>query len=158
MTSPASVLPVGRYLALGSGSAASWTPVFVTRGRPATCVSDNGTEFTSMAILRLVAGDGDRLAITSRQASPPERLRREFQWPLRDELLNGPCSSSLRPGPEGPGGVKDDYNTGHRTAAVQPAAGCLRRLSVSAKQRDGTLRHSGARAPSVCTNEPDRLK
>lgn len=51
------------------------------RGRPATIVSDNRTEFTSNAC------SGGPIApaspgITSPRQAPAERLRRELQWPL----------------------------------------------------------------------------
>jgi putative transposase len=50
--------------------------VIALRGRPSLCVSDNGTELTSMAIPRW----SQERASTGTTSLPEERLHREFQW------------------------------------------------------------------------------
>jgi transposase InsO family protein len=51
------------------------------RGRPALIVSDNGTEFTSTAMLALAAGKRRRLALHPAGQADPERLHRVVQRP-----------------------------------------------------------------------------
>jgi putative transposase len=70
--------------------------VIAVRGKPMTCVSDNGTELTGMEILAWSKETGvDWQYIQPRQAAT-ERVRRELQRPaLRDECLNETALSSL---------------------------------------------------------------
>ena len=75
------------------GSAASSMPSSPTR-QAAMIVSDNGTELTSMAILRWCQPPRST-GITSHRASRAERLRRKLQRRLRDELLNETLFLSL---------------------------------------------------------------
>jgi putative transposase len=122
--------------------------VFVTRGRPATCVSDNGTEFTSMAILRWSQDTGIDWHYIAPGKPTQNAFVESFNGRLRDELLNETLFSSLAQVREALEAWKDDYNT------VRPHSGLgnlppavYARLSVSAKQRDGTLRSLGGFAP-----------
>jgi putative transposase len=67
--------------------------IITVRGKPMTCVSDNGTELTSMAILAWSKGTGGRLALHPAGQAATERVRRELQRPApgrvpeRDGLL-----------------------------------------------------------------------
>jgi putative transposase len=122
--------------------------VFVSRGRPATCVSDNGTEFTSMAILRWSQETGIDWHYIAPGKPTQNAFVESFNGRLRDELLNETLFSSLAHVREALDAWKDDYNT------VRPHSGLgnlppavYARLSVSAKQRDGTLRSLGGFAP-----------
>ena len=49
------------------------------RGRPAMCVSDNGTELTGTAVPLLVPGDADRVALHRTWQAGPECLHRKLQ-------------------------------------------------------------------------------
>ena len=51
------------------------------RGRPRTCVSDNGTELTSMAILRVVRDERRGLTLHRTGQTAAERLRGELHRP-----------------------------------------------------------------------------
>jgi putative transposase len=55
--------------------------VIVRRGRPAMCVSDNGTELTSMAVRRWSQETGGRLALHRARQADPERLHGKLQRP-----------------------------------------------------------------------------
>jgi hypothetical protein len=59
--------------------------IIAVRGRPKTIISDNGTELTSIAILAWVGPGTGRLALHRTGQADPERLRRNLQWPARDE-------------------------------------------------------------------------
>jgi len=122
--------------------------VFVTRARPATCVSDNGTEFTSMAILRWSQDTGIDWHYIAPGKPTQNAFVESFNGRLRDELLNETLFSSLAQVREALEAWKDDYNTvrPHSGVGNLPPA-VYARLSVSAKQRDGTLRSLGGFAP-----------
>jgi len=122
--------------------------VFVTRARPATCVSDNGTEFTSMAILRWSQETGIDWHYIAPGKPTQNAFVESFNGRLRDELLNETLFSSLAQVREALEAWKDDYNTvrPHSGVGNLPPA-VYARLSVSAKQRDGTLRSLGGFAP-----------
>ena len=122
--------------------------VIVTRGQPATCVSDNGTEFTSMAILRWSQEPGIDWHYIAPGKPTQNAFVESFNGRLSDELLNETLFSSLAQVREALEAWKDDYNT------VRPHSGLgnlppavYARLSVSAKQRDGALRSLGGFAP-----------
>ena len=122
--------------------------VIVTRGQPATCVSDNGTEFTSMAILRWSQETGIDWHYTAPGKPTQNAFVESFNGRLRDELLNETLFGSLAQVREALEVWKEDYNT------VRPHSGLgnlppavYATLSVSAKQRDGTLRSLGGFAP-----------
>ncbi|MBP1092694.1 transposase InsO family protein [Bradyrhizobium sp. USDA 3311] len=53
--------------------------IIAWRGRPALCLSDNGTELTGMAVLRFQPGKADRLALHRAPQTDSECLHREFQ-------------------------------------------------------------------------------
>ncbi len=80
------------------------------RGPPRTVVSDNGTELTSMAILR---GSQDR-DVGWHDVAPGKPTRdafiESFNGRLRDELLNETLSATLREARAGLAAWKEDYN------------------------------------------------
>jgi len=53
--------------------------IIEARGKPKMIVSDNGSEFTSNAILQWRSGQGGMALHRAKQADP-ERLHRELQW------------------------------------------------------------------------------
>jgi putative transposase len=66
--------------------------LIAVRGKPATVVSDNGTELTSMAILRW--SQESRVEWHYIAAGKPQQngFVESFNGRLRDEFLNRPCS------------------------------------------------------------------
>jgi len=122
--------------------------VIVSRGRPVTCVSDNGTELTSMAILRW----SQEMSVDWHYIAPGKPTQNafaeSFNGRLRDELLNETLFTSLAHAREALDAWKQDYNT------VRPHSGLgnlppavYAKLSDPEKQRDGTLRSIGGFAP-----------
>ena len=122
--------------------------VIVMRGRPLTCVSDNGTELTSMAIL---AWSQER-RIDWHYIAPgkPQQnaFAESFIGRLRDECLNETLFSSLAHARAVLAAWKTDYNT------IRPHSG-LGNLapetyayrSAPGLQQDGALRSVGGSAP-----------
>jgi putative transposase len=120
----------------------------VRRGRPMMIVSDNGTELTSMAILRwsqLTRIEWHYIAPGKPQQNA---FVESFNGRLRDELLNETLFSSLDHARELLVEWQDDYNT------VRPHSGIgnlppstYARLTASDMQRDGTLRCVEGSAP-----------
>ncbi|WP_426611339.1 IS3 family transposase [Bradyrhizobium sp. McL0616] len=118
------------------------------RGRPMMIVSDNGTELTSMAILRwsqLTRIEWHYIAPGKPQQNA---FVESFDGRLRDELLNETLFSSLDHARKLLAEWQDDYNT------VRPHSGIgnlppsiYARLTASDMQRDGTLRCVEGSAP-----------
>ena len=110
------------------------------------CVSDNGTELTSMAILRWSQETGST-GTTSRRASRQQNAFIEsFNGRLRDELLNETLFVSL--GHVREAIWKDDYNTvrPHSALGNLPPA-VYAKVSAPEMQRDGALRYLEGSAP-----------
>ncbi len=80
------------YAVPGSASSARVTreldTVIATRGRPLMIVSDNGTEFTSMAILRWSQQRGTEWHNIALGKPQQNAFVESFNDRLRDELLN----------------------------------------------------------------------
>lgn len=92
--------------------------VIARRGRPQTIVSDNGTEFTSMAIL----GWSQETRIAWHYIAPGKPTQNAFiesfnGW-LRDELLNETVFASLDHAREALADWKEDYNTVRPHSAI----------------------------------------
>lgn len=87
--------------------------IIARRGRPLTVVSDNGTEFTSMAVLRW-SQDHE---IDWHYIAPGKPMQNgfieSFNGSFRDECLNETLFSSLPEARDRIGAWKEDYNT-HR--------------------------------------------
>jgi putative transposase len=122
--------------------------LILIRGRPAMCVSDNGTELTSMAILRW---SQERLVEWHYIApgKPQQNAFAEsFIGRLRDELLNETLFTSLAHARAELAAWKEDYNS------VRPHSGLgnlapltFAKTSALATQRDGALRYTEGSAP-----------
>src|SRR5271169_4532823 len=115
--------------------------IIAARGRPLLCVSDNGTELTSMAILRWCQETRVEWHYVAPGKPTQNAFVESFNGRLRDELLNETIFVSLAHARSALADWKDDYNT------VRPHSGLgnlppaeYAKLSVSAMQRDGTLR------------------
>jgi putative transposase len=122
--------------------------VIARRSRPATIVSDNGTEFTSMAILRWA--QEARIAWHYIAPGKPNQnaFVESFNGRLRDEFLNETLFVSLVQARTALAAWQEDYNTVRPHSAlgnIPPAI--YARLSVPTMQRDGTLRSLGGSAP-----------
>lgn len=122
--------------------------IIATRGRPATCVSDNGTELTSMAILQWSQETRVEWHYIAPGKPTQNAFVESFNGRLRDELLNETLFVSLAHARAVLTAWKDDYNTirpHSRIGNLPPAT--YAKLSDPAMQRDGTLRSLGGSAP-----------
>jgi len=135
------------------------------RGCPATIVSDNGTELTSMAMLRWSQDRQVEWHYIAPGKPTQNAFIESFNGRLRDELLNETLFSSLVHAREALSLWKDDYNTIRPHSGIgnlTPAAYADR--SAPEMQRDGTLRYTGGSAPrpvappsQVGSNQPGTL-
>ncbi len=85
--------------------------VIAGRGRPPLCVSDNGTELTSMAILRWSQETGVDWHYIAPGKPTQNAFVESFNGRLRDELLNETLFTSLAHARAALDVWKDDYNT-----------------------------------------------
>jgi putative transposase len=139
--------------------------LIVVRGRPAMVVSDNGTELTSMAMLRWSQDQQVEWHYIAPGKPTQNAFIESFNGRLRDELLNETLFSSLAHAREALSLWKDDYNTIRPHSGLgnlTPAAYADR--SAPDTQRDGTLRYAGGSAPppvappsQVGSNQPGTL-
>jgi len=122
--------------------------IIAARGRPLLCVSDNGTELTSMAILRWCQETSIEWHYIAPGKPTQNAFIESFNGRLRDELLNETLFVSLAHARSALADWKDDYNTVRPHSAignVPPAIYAT--LSDPAMQRGGSLRSSGGFAP-----------
>ena len=118
------------------------------RDRPAMIVSDNGTELTSMAMLRWSQDRQVKWHYIAPGKPTQNAFIESFNGRLRDELLNETLFSSLDHARVSLAFWKNDYNTIRPHSGLgnlTPAAYANR--SAPNTQRDGTLRYTGGSAP-----------
>jgi len=122
--------------------------IIALRGRPSSIVSDNGTELTSMAILRWCQESRVEWHYIAPGKPTQNAFIESFNGRLRDELLNETLFTSLAHAREALADWKDDYNTvrPHGALGNLPPA-IYAKLGAPTKQRDGTLRSLGGFAP-----------
>ena len=122
--------------------------IIAGRCRPATCVSDNGTEFTSMAMLRWSQERRVEWHYIAPGKPQQNAFAESFIGRLRDECLNETLFTSLFHARAVLADWKDDYNTirPHSGLGNLPPAVYAKR-SAPVMQRDGTLCYSGGSAP-----------
>jgi len=122
--------------------------IITVRGRPATCISDNGTELTSMAILRWCQETRVEWHYIAPGKPQQNAFIESFNGRLRDELLNETLFVSLAHARAVLAAWKDDYNTirPHSGLGNLPPA-VYAQFSDPAMQRDGTLRSLAGVAP-----------
>ena len=115
------------------------------RGRPQTIVSDNGTEFTSMAMLQWSQETQIEWHYIAPGKPTQNAFIESFNGRLRDELLNETLFRSLNHAREALADWKNDYNTVRPHSAIgnMPPA-VYAKLSDPAMQRDGALRSWGS--------------
>jgi len=122
--------------------------VIAERGRPLLCVSDNGTEFTSMAILRWCQETGVDWHYIAPGKPTQNAFIESFNGRLRDELLNETLFISLAHARVALAAWRLDFNTVRPHSAIGnlPPAD-FAKLSDPAMQRGGPLRSPGGSAP-----------
>ena len=134
--------------------------VIASRGRPAMIVSDNGTELTSMTMLRWSQERGVAWHYIAPGKPQQNAFVESFNGRLRDECLNETLFSSLAHAREELAGWKDDYNTVRPHSGVgnlAPSIYARTQRSQDATGWDAALCR-GLRAPSRCITGPHRLK
>jgi putative transposase len=122
--------------------------VIARRGRPLGCVSDNGTELTSMAILRWCQQTRVEWHYIAPGKPTQNAFIESFNGKLRDEFLNETLFTSLAHARAELATWKDDYNEVRPHSAIgnlPPAIYAT--LSAPGMQRDGTLRSLAGFAP-----------
>jgi putative transposase len=122
--------------------------IIAQRGRPASLVSDNGTELTSMAILRWSQDAGVEWHYIAPGKPTQNAFIESFNGRLRDEFLNETLFRSLDHAREALTAWQDDYNTVRPHSAIgnMPPA-IYSKLSDPAKQRAGSLELPRGSAP-----------
>lgn len=118
------------------------------RGRPASCVSDNGTELTGMAILKWSQERGVAWHYIAPGKPQQNAFIESFNGRLRDELLNETLFTSLAHAHAALAAWRHDYNTvrPHSALGNRPPA-VYAKLGAPAMQRDGALELPGGSAP-----------
>jgi putative transposase len=121
--------------------------IIAERGKPAACVSDNGTELTSAAILRWSQQSGVAWHYIAPGKPQQNAFIESFNGRLRDELLNETLFGSLAHVRAVLAEWRLDYNTirPHGSLGNLPPAHYAK-LSEPASQRDGSLRAIGGYA------------
>ena len=132
------------------GSRANSTPSSPRAAGPPMCVSDNGTELTSMAILRWSQETRVEWHYIAPGKPQQNAFIESFNGRLRDELLNETLFTSLAARARGSGDLEGRLQ--HRQAAQrarQSAAGRLRQAQRSrhATGRVAALRRGSAPRP-----------
>src|SRR5438034_2454319 len=122
--------------------------VIAVRGRPAMCVSDNGTELTSIAILRWSQETRIEWHYIAPGKPQQNAFIESFNGRLRDELLNETLFTSLAHARQMLAAFQDDYNTVRPHSGLgnlPPAA--YAKLNAPRTQRAGALELPGGSAP-----------
>jgi putative transposase len=122
--------------------------IIADRGRPAMCVSDNGTEFTSMAILRWSQERRVEWHYIAPGKPQQNAFAESFIGRLRDECLNETLFTSLVHTRAVLADWRDDYNTVRPHSGLGNLAPAVyAKRSAPVMQRDGTLRYTEGSAP-----------
>ena len=112
------------------------------------CVSDNGTEFTSMAILRWSQERRVEWHYIAPGKPQQNAFAESFIGRLRDECLNETLFSSLVHARAVLADWRDDYNTVRPHSGLGNLAPAVyAKRSAPVMQRDGTLRYTEGSAP-----------
>jgi putative transposase len=130
--------------------------VIVRRARPSEIVSDNGTELTSMAVLRWCQESGVGWHYIAPGKPVQNAFVESFNGRLRDELLNETLFGSLAQARHDLEVWRHDYNTvrPHGSLGQLPPA-TYARIGAPAMQREGALRNIGGSTPlPVASPEP----
>jgi putative transposase len=118
------------------------------RGKPASIVSDNGTELTSVAILTWCQETGVEWHYIAPGKPTQNAFIESFNGRLRDELLNETLFASLAHARVALADWKDDYNDFRPHSAIgNLPPSVYAKLSDPEKQRDGSPSLFGGSAP-----------
>jgi putative transposase len=131
--------------------------VIAERGKPFTCVSDNGTELTSMAILRWSQEREIEWHYTAPGKPTQNAFIESFNGKLRDELLNEVLFTSLDSSRQALRAWKEDYNTVRPHSAIgniPPAVYAAISTSVIQRAEATALTEGSAPRPVA---QPPRL-
>ena len=122
--------------------------LIAARGRPAMCVSDNGTELTRHGDLALVTGDADRMALHRTGQAAAECLHRELQRAAARRVAERDAVHFARPRARGSGDLEGrlQHHRPHSALGNLPPA-VYAKLSAPGMQRDGALRYAEGSAP-----------
>jgi putative transposase len=134
--------------------------IIVGRGRPASIVSDNGTEFTSMAMLRWAQQEQIAWHYIAPGKPTQNAFVESFNGRLRDELLNETLFTSLAHAREALADWRSDFNTVRPHSGVGGLTPAIYAGHVASPDATGRVDCAmwGLRAPSRCITEPARLK
>jgi putative transposase len=122
--------------------------IIAVRGRPAMCVSDNGTELTSRAILHWSQQMQAEWHYIAPGKPQQNAFVESFFGRLRDECLNETLFTSLGHARTELASWKDDYNTIRPHSGLGNLAPAIfARISATGTQQDGALRCTGGSAP-----------
>lgn len=114
--------------------------IIAVRGKPTTCVSDNGTELTSMAILAWSKGMGIDWHYIQPGKPQQNVFVESFNGRLRDECLNETAFSSPIEAPAVLAAWRDDYNRVRPHSALAnrtPEEFCNQRRALAATIGNG---------------------
>ena len=131
--------------------------IILARGLPASIVSDNGTELTSMAMLKWSQDRRVGWHYIAPGKPTQNAFVESFNGRLRDELLNETLFNSLAHAREALADWKDDYNNTRphsRIGNLPPAV--YAKLGAPVMQREGALRSTGGFAP-LPVAPPDQI-
>lgn len=118
------------------------------RKRPAMIVSDNGTELTSMAMLKWSRDNLVEWHYIAPGKPRQNAFIESFNGRLRDEFLNETLFTSLAQARAGLADWKDDYNTSRPHSSIGNLAPAIyAKLSAPRTQRDGALELMRGSAP-----------
>ena len=130
--------------------------VIVRRGRPLTCVSDNGTELTSMAILKWSQETGIDWHYMAPREPTQNAFIESFNGRRRDELLNEVLFTSLVQARQALRAWKDDYNTVRPHSAIGNIPPAIyTAISAPDRQRAGALTLDDGSAPHPVAQQPE---
>jgi putative transposase len=122
--------------------------IVVRRGKPTACVSDNGTELTSLAILRWSQETGVKWHYAPGRPQQNAFIE-SFNGRVRDELLNETLFGSLAHARTALAEWRLDYNTVRPHSSLGNLS-AVDYATLSARHRNGTGRcaQSGATRPA----------
>src|ERR1700730_217698 len=122
--------------------------IIIGRGRPASIVSDNGTEFTSMAMLRWAQQEQIAWHYIAPGKPTQNAFVESFNGRLRDELLNETLFTSLAHAREALADWRSDFNTVRPHSGVGGLTPAIYAGHVATQmQRDGSTAPCGGSAP-----------
>jgi len=121
--------------------------IVAVRGRPAMIVSDNGTELTSLAMLRWSQERRIEWHYIAPGKPTQNAFVESFNGRLRDEFLNETLFVSLGHAREALASWKDDYNTVRPHSAVSAISRRPPMPTAALPERNGTGRCATLRAP-----------